>query len=238
MTRDLPANIPWFTLLATGKAPVVGRSRKAKSLRRIVERISCSPVSVLFTISVALLFSSLPAYAAEEEARICGDYRYTPLPGYIVQEDPITPGSNWILLNMLPWQRTQADVDRPTIYCLTEENKEDFEYKLPGKKQILVRDLGKQEQRRKISLRTCDGIESGEVYFFSYHSTTRGDVTVYDIVAIEFNESGNIHDSIFVISPGSIDHDLKRTNIPEVREELYNRMCGRVRELVSTIKKR
>jgi len=236
----LPAGKNRLRPSASYREPVAARGPEAedKQVRDVAERISRSPVFSLVIIFVALLFSSPPAYAAEGEVRMCGDYQYTPLPGFISNDAAIPPGSTGVLLNMLPWVRTQKDMDTPAIYCLTEENRGRFDYRLREKTEILVRGLAKQDKRRRISSQTCDAIGHGEVYFFSYHSPIDGAVTLYDLVAVELNEPGNIYDSIFVISPGSLDRDLRTPDSAKIRDEQRRRMCGRVRELMKTIRKR
>ena len=189
---------------------------------------------------VTLLTATFPAYAAENGIAICGDYQYTPLPGYITQSDPIRPGSPWVLLNMLPWKRTQKDLDTPTIYCLTEENMGNFDHRLPEKKELLVRTRAKEEDRVTLSLQN-DGAPSKErIYFPSYRSFTKGNVvTYYDLVVIEVNEPGNAYDSIFVVSPGNLDHDINAPfSSKEASEEKRARMLKRAQDIIDTIRKR
>lgn len=194
-------------------------------------------VRILF---VFLFACTLPARAADNGTHICGDYQYTPLSGYTIQKNVIKPGAAWVLINPLPWKRTQKDLDTPTIYCLTEENRGSYNYKLSEKETIFMRTLAKQEKRMELSSGTCDAIDKETVYFLSTRPGFDGDVRYehHGLIVIELNEPGNAHDAIFVISPGSLDRDMPRMDPEEARTALRGRMCGRARELIGTIRKR
>lgn len=193
------------------------------------------------TCVIFFIFSlyAFPAYATENRIMICGDYQYTPLNGYITKNLLIQNDSSFVILNPISWDnRTQEDIDIPTIYCLTEENIDSFEYKLSKKNEILIRTLAKQETSVKIVQENSIKIENGKIYFPLYYSKIKHvkDSIFYNFIIIEINEHGNKYNSIFVISPGNIDRDIETW--PPNREEKRERMCARARALLDTIKKR
>ena len=178
------------------------------------------------------------AHAATKPKPQCGDYQYTPLPGFIIKNSTLDPEMDWVLLPPIPWRRSAKDFSTPTIYCLTEENRGDYVHKLPQKRQIITRTNRKHDPEVVLVPQNDGANNKARIYFFKGIGDTPETPPFAPPGVIEVNEPGNTASAIFVINAGKLDNDLKYPMSEDERDaHKRDRMLARAQAIVDSLER-